>query len=98
MKANNELAAYMIIECLEENLFEPNQQWPDNSFEERSYARWAAYELAERIMDRPHEEPDDILHDFMVRMYFLSELTDDPKKKRIFSIAAETAEDILTLF
>lgn len=98
MKASNEVAAYLIFECLEENLFEPNRQWPDDIFEERSYARWAAYELAEMLMDRPHESPDDIVQEFILKMQVMSAIATDPAKSRIFSIAAETAEDILTLF
>lgn len=95
---SSEQAVETVMTCLDENLFEPAYSWPDISFEERSYSRWAANEIWERLMDRPHDNPDDILHEFMVQMYFLSEMTNDPKKRRIFTIAAETAEDIMTLF
>lgn len=98
MKASNEVAAYMIAECLEENLFEPNKNWPDAAFEDRSYARWAAMELAERLMDRPYEDADTIVEEFMLRMALLAHITEDPTKQRLFSIARDTAEDILTLF
>lgn len=98
MKASNEVAAYMILNCLEENLFEPNKNWPETIFEDTSYARWAAMELANRLMDRPYENPDIIVEEFMLRMSFLASITEDPAKRRVFSIARDTAEDILTLF
>lgn len=98
MKANNEVAAHTIAESLEENLFEPNKNWPDTTFEERSYARWAAMELANRLMDRPYESPDLIIEEFMLKMEMFSIAASDPVKSRIFTVAKETAEDILTLF
>lgn len=98
MIASNEVGAYMILECLEENLFEPNRQWPNDIFEERSYARWAAFELAERLMDRPHEFPDLIIEEFILECALLKTETNSPRKKAIFSVAIDTAKDILTLF
>lgn len=98
MKASNEVAAHMIAESLEENLFEPNKNWPGAAFEDRSYARWAAMELVNRLMDYPHESPDLIVEEFMFKMEMFSAATDDPVKSRIFSVAKETAEDISTLF
>lgn len=93
-----EIAIQKILECLEENLFEPHYAWPHNSFEERSYSRWAAIEIANLLMDRPYECPDTIVEEFMLKMMYLENTTDDPKKNRIFGIAYRTAEDILTLF
>lgn len=94
----NDLAAEIIIETLEENLIEPKRSYPDDLFEERSYARWAAYELANRLMDRPYESPDLIIEEFMLTMMMYESATNDPRKSRLFLIAKETAKDILTLF
>lgn len=94
----SEVAVQKIMECLEENLFEPHIAWPHNSFEQRSYSRWAAIEIADRLMDRPYEFPDIIIESFMLEMEILAIEAKDPKRKRIFTIAEETAEDILTLF
>lgn len=94
----NEIVVQKIMECLEENLIEPNKSWPRYLFEEQSYARWAAMEIAERLMDRPYDSPDLIIEEFMLKMAAFSAATDDPKRSRIFSIARDTAEDILTLF
>ena len=93
-----EQAISLVQECLNENLFEPSYFWPDQSFEERSYSRWAACEIWERLLDRPREDPDLIVANFMFEMALFANSTDDSTKKRIFSIARDTAEDILTLF
>ena len=95
---DNEKAARLIVECLDENLFEPQKDWPIDVFEERSYARWAAMEIWQMLMDRPHEEADAIIEEFMLKMAIYSECVEDARKRRIFRIAKNTAEDILTLF
>ena len=94
----NDQATRILGVCLEENLFEPNRRWPSDIFEERSYARWAAYEIWERLMDHPRESPDLIIEKFIFDMAVLQHSTNDTKKARIFEIAKETGRDILTLF
>lgn len=91
-------AAEKVMECLEDNLPEPNLNWPKDIFEEQSYARWAAYELANRLMDRPYEFVDHVIQDFILEMMGYLHNSTDPQKKRLFRIAIDTAEDILTLF
>lgn len=88
----------IFIETLEENLFEPNRNWPTDIFEERSHARWAAFELWEQILDHPNTPPDDIIEEFIWKMEIMACSTKIESKARIFKIAAETAKDILTLF
>lgn len=98
MKASCDLATDIITACLEENLPEPNRNWPPDIFEEQSYARWAVYELANRLMDRPYEFADSIVQDFILELTGYLYATDDPQKKRLFGVAIDAAEDILTLF
>ena len=94
----NEIAVITIIDCLEENLFEPNKRWPNDAFEERSYARWAAYEIWERILDNPFKTTDEILDEFILDMTICAMGTDNPQREKLFRIARETAEDIASLF
>ena len=94
----NEIAIITIINCLEENLFEPNRTWASDIFEERSYARWAAYEIWQRILDNPLKTTDEIIDEFILDMTMCYMSTDNPKREKLFKIAKETAEDILTLF
>ena len=98
MAPSNDLAAEIVMNTLEENLPEPNRNWPTDMFEEQSYARWTAYELANRLMDRPYEFVDHIIQDFILEMMGCLRATNDPKKQKVFSVAIDTAEDILTLF
>lgn len=98
MVPSSERAAEIVAECLEENLPAPNLGWPKDIFEEQSYARWAAYELADRLMDRPYESVDHIIQDFILEMTGYFYASDDPQKERLFRVAIDTAEDILTLF
>lgn len=94
----NEISIAILLDCLEENLFEPNNRWPSDIFEERSYARWAAYEIWERILDHPYKSTDDIIDEFILDMELQILATDNEDKERMFRVAKETAEDILTLF
>lgn len=93
----NEILAQQILESLEADIFEPSNI-SDYTFEERSYARWAAYEIAEALMCKPHEFTDLIIEEFMLKMMVFEASEDDPKRKRIFTVARETAEDMLTIF
>ena len=54
----NEVAICKIMSYIENNLFEPGYLWDKHIFKERSYSRWAAYEILERIMDNPFSSPD----------------------------------------
>ena len=94
----NDVAIQKIFECLEEDLYEPERNWPEKSFEDRSYSRWAAMEIWEKLMDHPHDDPNLIIEEYMFKMLALSKTTTDPMKSRIFSLASETAEDILSVF
>jgi hypothetical protein len=103
----NEAAIYVIQKYIDVRLGLPLSSWPKYCFEERSYSRWAAYEIQERIMEemlrlpshiteRESRSPIDVILEFMDSMDSCSE--DYKKTAFIFSIAKDTAEDILGLF
>ena len=91
----NEDAALLIIEYMENYLFEPRKNWPAYWFEQRSFQRWAANEILELIMDHPLDSPDLIIDGFQLKMILFSCMTQSTKASQIFSIARETAESIL---
>lgn len=93
----NEQAIYRLLECLNENLTEPNWSWPEDMFEERSYARWAVYEIIDLLMDRPFQDPKDVVEDFILRMCWLKSTTEVDKRIKIYETAIRTAEDVLTI-
>lgn len=105
----NEASISVIQKYIDECLFEPRLKWPKYYFTERSYSRWAAYEIQERIIEEalrlpPHitgREPRslvDIIKAFISEMDDLSETSDNKRFQLIFLIARDTAEDILCLF
>lgn len=93
-----EVAIGEIQRYLEDTLFEPGNDWPSYIFERRSYARWAAFELLNRLMDHPTEDPVTIVEAFMVEMDIYSYTKeDDTKKSFMFSTARDVAENVLYL-
>lgn len=64
---------------------------------DRSYIRWAVYEIMNRIMDRPYESPEIIVERFLYEMISMIQLSNPSVKKHIFKIGMHTAEDILKI-
>ena len=93
-----DIAIQVIREYIDEYLFEPRNNWPSDIFEERAYARWAAFELINRIMDNPKEEPEKVIAKFLFDAIRLSNRTVNSEKARIFRIARDVAEEIIGLF
>lgn len=93
----NELEIKLVLKFIEDYLFEPTKSWPRDEFDERAYARWAAYEIVERLMDCPFDPPDLIIEEFMLELDIYSHQTKSEHIKDMFSIARDTALDILCL-
>lgn len=87
----------LVLNYLEEVLFEPGVHWPEHMFAERSYARWAASEIVGILMDHPFEDPDILVEAFMIDMMDHMYQAEHPHPRFIFATAKETAEDILKL-
>lgn len=94
----DDAAISTILKYVDEKLVEPDLKWPKDAFKKRTYARWAAYEIIQRLMDRPFEMPDIIVYDYMIKMSVFSYFDDNEERKNMFKIASKTAEDILNLF
>lgn len=94
----HETEAAIIINYIEDALFEPAKNWPDPWFTQRSYERWAAGEILTRVLDDPVTPAIQTIESFMVQMLIFSFKAKDTKGPNIFTIAKETAEDILLLF
>lgn len=88
----------VIYNYINEHLFAPDAAWSEHEFERRSYARWAACEIMDRVMRSEESEPFFIILYFMYQVDKLSELREDSDAEFIFKIARETAEEILELF
>lgn len=93
----NEETVQKILKYEEEFLFEPGPHWPKSQIQERAYARWAAEEILLEIMDHPFTDPDMIVEKFIIKMEFFLHISENATTNSIFTIAEDTAEDILGL-
>lgn len=93
----NEAAIIKIMSHIENALFEPQYKWDESIFKERSYARWAAFEILARIMDSPFTPPDLIIDEFIIKMAYFSCINEDTEASRMFIIARDAAQDILDI-
>lgn len=104
-------AISVISKYINEHLFEMNSEFPRDCFKKLSYARWAAYEIIERLNNEaerlpPHITgswrepipPIDIIAGFIDEMECYIYDGCDEKHERIFTIAKDVAEDIIILF
>ncbi len=82
-----------ILNYIEGVLFEPNISWPDDIFEERSFARWAADDILDLVIHNPTIPPDIVISIYLAQVQEYAE----QYGAKMFSVAATTAEDILEL-
>ena len=62
------------------------------------YRQWAAIELLERIMDRPFEDAETAIEEFILEMTVYAHYGKGEKRSLIFKNAAEVGEELLLLF
>lgn len=100
----------VIQKYMDECLFEPKRNWPKYEFAMRSYSRWAANYILDRIIEESMKLPFyisglescdllNIIQDFIDDLDYYSEISDG--NDRIFnmtSVAKDTAIDIGLLF
>ena len=92
----NDAAVRTIIEYLE-NSDAPEVDWPQQWYEEVCFSRWAAEELINAILDHPMAPAEDTIEEFIIKMEVYASMSEGRDCGRIFSIAAETATEILEL-
>lgn len=80
------------------DLFEPGRNWPKYEFSKRSYERWAAKEILERIRRRPDISPLQIVEEHVRMTDKFSGIEHDERNDSfIFSVAHDVATDILDI-
>jgi hypothetical protein len=92
----NEAVILILQDYISEHLFEPGPNWPSYYFAERSYSRWVANEIIERVKAQPLTAPIIVIEDFIRELdncYSANE-----QNEMLFSIARDAAEDIISLF
>lgn len=93
MNRSREIAA--IEEYYFDVLKEPMLGWSDYDFRCRSYMRWAAEEIAERVRESPDLEPKDIVLHFMAQTERFSKIR--LRNRDMFLAAYEAAMYIYDL-
>ena len=93
----NDAAVQALLDYLNES-DAPEIYWPRHHFEESCFSRWAAWEMIEAIMDHPMKDPEDVIEEFAIKMVLFSSIADGTDEGRILSIAADFADECLTLY
>lgn len=106
-----DLAISIIDDFIKENLSEVDSKCPKDCFEDRSYARWAAYEIIGRLDEEAQRLPShitgswrepippvDIIAGFIDDMEGYVYDCCSEQHDRIFSIAKDVADVIILLF
>lgn len=86
-----------ILTYIEDHLFEPSRTWPNDIFAHRAYARWAACEIIQLVMDNPLEDPRILIEGFAIKMIAYSNLYTPSNGCNMFTVAEDVANDILQL-
>ncbi len=95
-------AVVTICNAVEKYWIEPSLSWPMYEFKRRSYQRWAAEEICTRIMNNPFDDIGDTIDTYIIEMELCRCKSESSDSKEIdstfiFTIAIETAEDIMRL-
>lgn len=106
-----DLAISIIDDFIKENLSEVDSKCPKDYFEDRSYARWAAYEIIGRLDEEAQRLPSHITGSWrepIPPVDIIAGFIDDmegyvydgcsEQHERIFSIAKDVADEIILLF
>lgn len=83
---------------INKNLFTPARDWSEYEFRRRSYGRWAANEILNRVTEMPETDPFFVILYFRYQMDVLSTVREDSDAEFIFITARDTADEIISLF
>lgn len=106
---NDAVILQTIQDYIDEYLPAPQANWSKCEFDICCHARWAAYEIVERIIEEASKLPPhitgqeskshiEIIEEFMMEMDYYSEVSENKHSRLIFSIAKSIASEILALF
>ena len=103
---NYTMAILTVRRYINETLSVPRNSWSKRDFETRTYSRWAANEIMERLMEEelklPYhisgieaKTPIEIVDGFIEEMDVAVESTNNSDHKFMFSTARHTADEVL---
>lgn len=88
----------VIYNYINKNFFTPAWDWSEYEFKRRSYGRWAANEILNRVTETPELDPFFVILYFRYQMDALSSVREDSDIEFIFITARDTADEIISLF
>lgn len=102
-------AILRVMEYIDEELPETNARYYDRDFEYRSYARWAANEIIERLIEESSRLPAhitgrmprdalDIINEFIQDLKYCFNASDNTRSQELFYVAVDTAKRIKSMF
>ena len=96
MAANEKtlLTIVSALECFPDRPYD--NTWSDDEKEDATFTKWALNELLDIVSDHPWTLASDTIENFIIQFLLYEELSELPDQKRIFSIAARAASEILT--
>lgn len=91
----NERALMALMRML--NMYEdaPRLDFPQHELEEIAFSRCAIEEILQLVWDHPWTLASDIIEDFALKMELYKDSSVTDEQKRVFSVLAETAWEIL---
>lgn len=93
----NQLEITMILEYIEEHLPELENTFDKDKFKDRSYSRWVAYEIVQRLSDFPFDPPEVIIENFIIELLGYSHTCTNDQADEMFKTMISAADDILCL-
>lgn len=94
---NIDSALTVILNFINNKLPCPSQSWDREELKKNSFQRWACYEVCDRLMDKPLDNPICTISDFISEMKSYTG-KEDQKANLIFQCAIEVGQEIILLF
>lgn len=96
-KIRKEAVLETIQEYFNDNLFEPNRNWPKEEFDRKACERWAAKEIMKKISESD-DDPLDVVTEFWAEMNQYS-IKDDISKESAYAckLSYQIADEIGSL-
>lgn len=93
-----DISIRLIWQYKDNYFFEPELDWDREEFQRRTYQRWAADEIAERIEYERSPDPIGVIEQFISLMRSCIDIASDKRHDFQFKTAAEAAEELGILF
>ena len=93
----NEQALFIIASTLGQFPDLPyDDSWPEAEKAELTFSKWALGELLNLIWEHPFTPASETIETFVFKAQIYEAVSQIPDQKQIFSIAAKTAQELLT--